>query len=341
MGIRYIGSKVRLLEDLAPFIGPPNSGYFVDAFAGTGAVARLAADAGWAIRVNDTLEAAVTLTVAQLLTRQHVPFGDLGSYQCAIERLNLLPGAPGLFHREYSPASARTTGVERRYFTEANAARIDAMRGAVAEWTSAGLLSSWERRLLLADLMIATNRVANTAGTYGCFMRTWSPQALRPIELAPRPLALREVPFEFYIGDAADVPTKPGDTVYFDPPYTKRQYAAYYHVLETIAAADNPQVGGVTGLRPWRALASLYCYKSRALEALVDLISKYRTNRILLSYSEDGHVRLSDLQQRLTVLGIRHQVYLLSSVGRYRTTTASQEQVKLVQEYLVEIEQVA
>lgn len=244
MGIRYIGSKIRLLNDLAPFIGPPSSGFFVDAFAGTGVVSRLAADTGWAVRVNDTLEAAVTLTVAQLLTAHHVSFTDLGGYRRAIERLNSVPGVPGFFHREYSPASARTAGVERRYFTEANAARIDAVRGAVAEWTAAGILSSWERRLLLADLMIAVNRVANTAGTYGCFMRAWSPQALRPIELVPRSLALREVPFEFYVGDAADVPVKTDDTVYLDPPYTKRQYAAYYHVLETIAVADDPEIGG-------------------------------------------------------------------------------------------------
>lgn len=337
MGIRYIGSKARLLEDLAPYIGPPTGGFFVDAFVGMGAVARLAAGAGWPVRVNDTLESAVTLTVAQLFTAQHVPFADLGGYHRAVARLNTLPGSPGFFYREYSPASTRTAGVERRYFTEANAARIDAIRGAVAAWTASGVISSWERRLLLADLMIAANQVANTAGTYGCFLRTWSPQALRPVELVPRSLSTREVPFEFYIGDAADVPTKAGDTVYLDPPYTKRQYAAYYHVLETIAAADEPEVGGVTGLRPWRELASPYCYKSRALDALTTLIRECRANQVLLSYSEDGHVRLPELRRRLIELDVRFEVHLLSSIGRYRPNAASRARASEVQEFLVEV----
>ena len=47
------------------------------------------------------------------------------------------------------------------------------------------------------------------------------------------------------------VQTDVRDTVYLDPPYTKRQYAAYYHVLETLAYGDEPEVSGVTGLRPW------------------------------------------------------------------------------------------
>ena len=34
------------------------------------------------------------------------------------------------------------------------------------------------------------------------------------------------------------------DAVYADPPYTKRQYAAYYHILETIAAGDRPLISG-------------------------------------------------------------------------------------------------
>ena len=34
----------------------------------------------------------------------------------------------------------------------------------------------------------------------------------------------------------------PGDTVYLDPPYTKRQYASYYHIPETIAYHDEPKV---------------------------------------------------------------------------------------------------
>ena len=55
----------------------------------------------------------------------------------------------------------------------------------------------------------------------------------------------------------SDVVTRPADT--------KRQYAAYYHILETIAHGDEPVVEGITGLRPWKSKASDFCYKRRAL----------------------------------------------------------------------------
>jgi adenine-specific DNA-methyltransferase len=32
------------------------------------------------------------------------------------------------------------------------------------------------------------------------------------------------------------------DVVYLDPPYNARQYSANYHILETIAKYDNPQI---------------------------------------------------------------------------------------------------
>ena len=44
--------------------------------------------------------------------------------------------------------------------------------------------------------------------------------------------------------------TTAADTVYLDPPYTKRQYAAYYHILETISLGDEPIVEGICGIRP-------------------------------------------------------------------------------------------
>ena len=36
-----------------------------------------------------------------------------------------------------------------------------------------------------------------------------------------------------------------------DPPYIKRQYAANYHILETIARGDYPVAQGKSGLRDW------------------------------------------------------------------------------------------
>src|SRR5204862_345479 len=101
--------------------------------------------------------------------------------------------------------------------------------------------------------------------------------------------------------------------------YTKRQYAAYYHINETLAHGDEPQVTGKTGLRPWQDRASDYCYKVRALRALTDLITNTPARRILLSYSAEGHVALDDLTIAIAAALARtpiHPSLALTSLAR-------------------------
>jgi adenine-specific DNA-methyltransferase len=225
--------------------------------------------------------------------------------------------------------------VERRYFTEMNAARIDGMRARIAAWAADGLLTIDEEALLVADLLVGASRVANTAGTFGCFLRRWHQNAVTPIRLEPRRLLRVPVGVEALTGEVADVPAAPEDVAYFDPPYTKRQYAAYYHILETIAHGDAPTVVGVTGLRPWRHRASAFCYRTRALRAIVDLVTASRARRVFLSYSSEGHVDLRQLTAELSAHG-HAVVHTLGSIGRYAPNESARENGTDVTEYLVE-----
>src|SRR5690606_16072947 len=110
------------------------------------------------------------------------------------------------------------------------------------------------------------------------------------IELRPRALFAGGGSITTSTLNATAVPVFVDDVVYLDPPYTKRQYAAYYHLLETIALGDEPSVEGVTGLRPWREKASDFCYRTRALGALTSLVNKLPARRIVISYSDDAHI---------------------------------------------------
>ena len=183
MGIRYLGSKTRVLSALASLIGKPGprTGRFVDAFSGTGVVASLAADLGWVVHVNDHLRCARLLSSARLLTTSDVPFVSLGGYIGVVERLNAVLGVGGFLWREYSPASADRAPRPRQYFTEENARRLDGMRAEIRRWRDQSVVSRAEEGLLLADLMEAASAVANTAGTFGCFLSGWSSNALRPV----------------------------------------------------------------------------------------------------------------------------------------------------------------
>jgi adenine-specific DNA-methyltransferase len=252
----------------------------------------------------------------------------------AIERLNAAKPIRGFVYREYSPASEKHVGVARMYFTEANAARIDGIRKQITFWHSDEAISVAEERLLIADLQLATNRVANIAGTYGCFLSHWSTQSQEDLMLRPRELFPERVDVHTSIVDVNDVKVTPEDFVYLDPPYTKRQYAAYYHVLETIAVGDEPPVGGITGLRPWQDKASDFCYRTRALSSLLKLVEKQAAGRVLLSYSSEGHVPLKPLVDGLSKLG---QLFVvpLKMVGRYRPNRAASDAGSTVMEYLL------
>lgn len=336
MGVRYIGSKARVAELIIDLAGEPGAGRFVDAFCGTGAVAAAAASRGWAVTVNDVLPSAVAMATGAVVGRRDVPFNALGGYEAACEALDNLPGIPGFIHAEYSPASRRTAGLERRYFTEHNAARLDHMRAQIGDWAAQGALTLAEERLLLADLLSAANTVANISGTYGCFLRSWSESALRPVRLGPRPLPDRSSSLDATVGDVFNIRTTQHDVVYYDPPYTKRQYAAYYHVLETLAAGDSPEVGGVTGLRPWRDKASDFCYKKRALESLARLILGTKSRKVLLSYSNEGHVPQEQLVAALGEAGVV-AVHGVDTIGRYRPNASAAAAGDAVHEFVIEV----
>lgn len=340
VGVRYIGSKARVAELIVDLAGDPTpGGRFVDAFSGTGSVAAAAAARGWAVTLNDQLPSAIAMSVGAVIGTGNVAFEALGGYRGAIAALNDEPGRPGFIHAEYSPASAQTGSIERRYFTMENAARLDAMRARVRAWSEAGQLTYSEEQLLLADLMQAANSVANISGTYGCFLKNWTSVALRPVTVTARPLPIRATEFVATTSDVFDVAATEEDTVYLDPPYTKRQYSAYYHLLETLHAGDSPEVGGVTGLRPWRDRASVFCYKVKALDALTKLILGLNARRVLLSYSTEGHVPKELLINALSEAG-RVTVHELSSIGRYRPNAAASAAGDTVEEYVIEVEPV-
>ena len=93
------------------------------------------------------------------------------------------------------------------------------------------------------------------------------------------------------------------DLCYIDPPYMKRQYAANYHVLETLAREDEPDAIGVSGLRPWRDQYSNFCTKTKIRSSFRRVISAMKCPHFLVSYSEDGLLSLEQLQRLLTEFG--------------------------------------
>jgi adenine-specific DNA-methyltransferase len=313
--VEFLGNKTALLPEITGLVSahvPPGS-VVADVFTGTATVAAALRGEGYAVHANDVLPLCETWARTALLGRGDAPFaglvpllGDLGvdPYGRVLDHLAGLDPVHGWVTRHYTPASRAEAGVERRYLTVSNGERVDAARAAVREWRPR--LTGPERAMLLAALVSAVLAVSNIAGTYGCYLKDWKPRALQPVALVPVPLGTgRTDGHRVTCLDAERaVAETPAALVYADPPYTKRQYAAYYHLLNTLVGDEDPALTGTTGLPRWQRWSSDWCYARRAPEALDRLAGKTAAPLLLLSYSSDGHIPHERILRILGAYGV-------------------------------------
>ena len=85
-----------------------------------------------------------------------------------------------------------------------------------------------------------------------------------------------------------------GEVAYIDTPYTVTQYASAYHVLETIALNDNPEIAGKTGRRVERKMSN-YSKRKIAKFAFEDLLRQLNFNHVIISYSNQSLIPLDEL----------------------------------------------
>lgn len=321
--MRYLGNKTRLL----PFIrraverlGLRPAGA-ADPFAGTASVSGMLKRMGWRVHAGDLMAASYALQVARveldrtprfparLFPGSPAPGGTLG-YRAFLALLQALPGEDGFLTRQYTPAGVAGRRHGRMYFTPENGRRIDAIRRRIAEWEAGGGLDRRRVQLLLASLIEAADRVANTTGIYASFVKSWQPNALRPLELRPlhpTPSAGRAAGSTAFRGPALELLSRVGavDLLYLDPPYNGRQYPAYYHIPELLAAGWDPppRLRGKTGLIPDGDRRSDWCRKGKAEGALRRLLERADARHILFSYNDEGILDAGTIETALRERG--------------------------------------
>jgi adenine-specific DNA-methyltransferase len=318
---RYLGNKSRLVDVIAAAVADvlPAGGAVADPRCGTATVATALAGAGFTVTAGDELSFPVLHARVRLLLDEIPAFAALGGYDEVQAKLNALAPRRGFFHREYSGEGAPRNGCRpRAYFTGDNARRIDAIRAELRAWSACGLLTAIERDLLLHDLILAVNRVANIAGTYGYYRSSWNRSAREPLRLEPSPAADGGGDHTVVQGRVEDtVADLDVDVLYLDPPYTKRQYAGQYHVLETLAVDDDPEPVGEGGLRDWYGQHSAFCSKRMVRNAFRTVLENATAPTVLVSYSEDALVPAAEMLALLGEFGEveRREV----SIARFRS----------------------
>lgn len=307
MSYRYLGNKTRLADWIVGEISNllPAGASIADPMCGTASVSIALARAGYSVTAADELTFPVIHARTRLLAKQAPAFQALGGYAEALDWMRAVAPIKGYFFAEFGEAGEPANGrAPRLYFSADNAAHIDGIRAGIRELASAGALSDVEHSVLLHHLILATNKVANIAGTYGYFRKSLSGPALKP--LAIEPLEFERTPGRHNVtqGRVEELASSFSvDAVYLDPPYTKRQYAGNYHVLETLAREDEPVAGGDGGLRPWTDQSSDFCYRRSAPQAFRETIKRLDVPHVFISYSEDGQVTEDELLSILSDFG--------------------------------------
>jgi len=278
--IAYIGNKRRILGFLYRIFRTLGERHrltgFVDPFAGSGAVARLARQMGMEVSANDWEEYSRVINSAYLTNRpgdMEDLFQDRGGLGKVLDTLNALEGPPKFpyISSHYAPrdTSAADYRTERLFYTRENALYIDRVRERIDEWypeeaayrsadrpaaghqyigagVSAESRCSRARDILLSLLLYEAATHVNTSGVFKAYHKGFGGHGRDALSRIMAPMRL-EYPVLHSSGSAAEVEKmdaaaflagRSADLCYLDPPYTIHQYGSNYHLLNTIALWD-------------------------------------------------------------------------------------------------------
>lgn len=350
--MNYIGSKYSLLPFIDETIRKTTGladGTICDLFAGTGAVGAYFKKEGWRVIANDLQHYSYVRNCALLLPNGPLSFNGLTSEVPGLKEveadaravavcayLNALPAANGFIYSNYTLGGTKGQEFERLYFSDENGGRCDAIRQKLGLWHKKKVVSEPEFDYLLACLLEAIDKVANTASVYGAYLKKLKASALKPLKMEPLPIIPSDKLCEVHCEDANTlIQHIEGNVLYLDPPYNSRQYSANYHMLETISRYDNPTIKGKTGLRNYDSQKSAYSSRRQVAEAFRTLVEAARFDWIFLSYNNEGLLSPEDIETIMSGLG--DYGVATKEYGRFRADRDSKERnykADTVTEYL-------
>ncbi|MCX6739506.1 MAG: DNA adenine methylase [Candidatus Parcubacteria bacterium] len=347
--MRFIGNKEKLLESIyeVTLSTGIQSGKFCDFFSGTSNVGRFFKEKGFEIVSSDLLYFSYVLQKAYVENNSEPDFKKLlkitgtskkslfaSPFDSVREHLNSIKGVKGFIYKNYTDEGTKNSDFSRKYFTPENGKRIDAIRGTIEEWKNSKLINENEYFVLLAALIESVPFYANISGVYAAFLKNYDPRALKPLEIKSINFYPSKKKHIVYNKDSMDIIDKIDvDILYMDPPYNQRQYAPNYHLLETIAMYDNPQIKGVTGMRDYQNKKSVFCNKDTALNALDMVAKKAKYKKLILSYNSEGIMPEKDIISVLSRYGkvdlknIDYLRFKSNSNGESKTKKIIQEQL--------------
>lgn len=308
-GIKYTGSKLKLLPYIIDTIRDMDVKNVLDGFSGTTRVSQALSQVGYNVTANDLSEWSEVFGNCYLKSTKPDSY-----YKEIIDMMNNLPGYDGWFSEHYGGGDANG----KMPFQLHNTRKLDAIRDKIEE-----LNLEWvDKCVILTSLILAMDSVDNTLGHFVAYLSGWSPRSYNTMVM--------KLPKRFPIqtensvikGDVFDAIKNHYDFAYFDPPYgsnnekmppSRVRYASYYHIWKTIILNDHPQLFGKANRREdthdnesssvFEEFKKNDEGKFIAMQAIDRMIRETNADYILLSYSSGGRATKGELYDIINSYG--------------------------------------
>lgn len=345
--MRFIGNKEKLLGKIYQILQSKNiqGDSFFDFFSGTVNVGKFFKKMNYKVFSSDLLYFSYVLQRAYITNNHELKFEKLlnklnfetsflfsSPLQIVVDYLNKIEPKECFIFKNYTPCG------NRMFYSEQNGKIIDAIRQQIENWKTENNINENEYYVLLACLIETVPFYANISGVYSAFQKKWDARALKKMILRPIEFVVNNKENFSFNKNSIDLLNEiEADIFYLDPPYNQRQYAPNYHLLETIAKSDYPEIKGVAGIRNYENEKSKFCNKITALEELSIIAEKGKFKTLILSYNNEGIMPqvqiISTLKQfgKVDIIEFDYTRFKSNSNGESKNKKMIKEQLYILQ----------
>jgi len=312
-GIKYAGSKLKLLPHILQLVQKLNAKTIFDGFSGTTRVSQALAQSGYRVIANDVAAWSRVFGDCYLLS----PF-PAQHYEDLLAHLNSLSGKHGWFTEHYG-GDARVRNGDKKPWQRHNTFKLDAIREEIEHLK----LTKHERAVALTSLILAMDEVDSTLGHYASYLSEWSPRSYREMKLRVPKLIPKTREHEVHQADVLEIVSSiDADVAYYDPPYgsnndkmppSRVRYASYYHLWTSICLFDGPTLFGkanrrcdtsdVLGASVFEEFRKNSAGRFIVVEAIERLLRRTKARHIILSYSSGGRATAEELNEVISNTG--------------------------------------
>lgn len=296
-GIKYAGSKLKLLPYIIKTINELNIKSVLDGFSGTTRVSQALAKSGYQVCSCD--KSAYSYVFGNCFLKADKP---KEFYERYIKEMNSLQGDCGWFTETYGSCNKQ---LEKHPFQDKNLMKLDAIREKINKYE----LEEIDKSVLLTSLILALDKVDNTIGHFSSYLSSWSARSFGDLCLEVPNYEIYKERHEVFKDDIFNViKEKQFDLAYYDPPYgsnnekmpsSRVRYNSYYHFWDTVVLNDKPNVFGKAQRRidtKDSGCSAFEDYKEENVKSTIQsLISQTNANYILFSYNNNGRLSIEAL----------------------------------------------